>query len=157
MSTFGLTYLILSLVLYVTYVIIMYVKYKPSCLSETYYLAKNGNLFTIWLLLVSFLIFPAWVEISPISFQFLSFLSVASLGTVGVSPKYLGSDRKVHIIFTIVAVVLSLTWSIVTGMYFIPLILGIILIILYFTKTKNKLFWIENLAISNIYLLIFLS
>lgn len=157
MSSFGLVCLILSLVLYSIYVIIMYVKYRPSCLSETYYLAKNGNLFTIWLLLVSFLIFPSWVEISPISFQFLPFLSVVSLGAVGLSPKYLGSDRMAHIIFTVVAVVLSLTWSIVAGVYIIQLILGIILIILCFTKAKNKLFWIENLAFSNIYLSILLS
>lgn len=157
MSTFGLVCLILSLVLYSAYVIIMYVKYKPSCLSETYYLAKNGNLFTIWLLLVSFLIFPAWLEISPISFQFLPFLSVVSLGIIGLSPKYLSSDRRTHIISTIAAVILSLTWSIVTGMYIIPLILGIILIILCFMSAKNKLFWTENLAFSNIYLSILLS
>ena len=157
MSCFALVCLILSLLLYSLYISIVYIKYKPSCISESYYKIKHGYMFTVWMLLVSFLIFPSWVECSPICFQFLPFLSVASLGTVGVSPKYLGSDRKVHIIFTIVAVVLSLTWSIVTGMYFIPLILGIILIILYFTKTKNKLFWIENLAFSNIYLSIFLS
>jgi hypothetical protein len=68
MSIFALICLLLSIILYFTYTSITYIKYKPSCISETYYYIKKKELFTIWMLLVSFLIFPAWVEISPINF-----------------------------------------------------------------------------------------
>jgi hypothetical protein len=68
MSIFALICLLLSIILYFTYTSITYIKYKPRCISETYYYIKKKELFTIWMLLVSFLIFPAWVEISPINF-----------------------------------------------------------------------------------------
>nr|DAH58369.1 MAG TPA: hypothetical protein [Bacteriophage sp.] len=60
MSAFAIVCLSLSLILYISYISYTYVKYKPS-------LSKK-ELFTIWMLLVSFLIFPSWVEISPINF-----------------------------------------------------------------------------------------
>ena len=155
MSTFALVCLILSVTLYILYTSIVYIKYKPSCISESYY--KVGYWFTIWILLVSFLIFPAWVEISPISFQFLPFLSSVSLGAVGLNPKYLGSDRTAHIITATLAVVISLIWNIVTKVYTIPLILLILVIILLICKVPNLLYWTECIAFSNIYLSIFLS
>lgn len=157
MSTFALICLILSVIIYVVYVSIVYVKYKPSCISESYYKIKYGYVFTIWAVLVSFLIFPAWVEISPICFQFLPFLSSVSLSAVGLNPKYLGSDRKAHIIAAGLAVIISLIWSIVTGMYIIPILLFIGVIIMLISKTPNPLFWTECAAFSNIYLSIFLS
>lgn len=155
MSTFALVCLILSAILYVLYVSIIYIKYKPSCISESYY--KVGYKFTAWILLVSFLIFPAWVEISPICFQFLPFLSSVSLGIVGLNPKYLGSDRTAHIIATGLAVTISLVWNIVTGIYIIPILLLIGVIIMLISKVSNPLFWTECAAFSNIYLSIFLS
>lgn len=157
MSTFALVCLILSVLTYGIYVSIVYAKYKPSCISESYYKIKHGYLFTVWMLLVSFLIFPAWVEISPICFQFLPFLSSISLGIVGLNPKYLGSDRKAHIIATGLAVIISLIWNIVTGVYIIPIILLIAVIVLWIVKIQNPLFWTECAAFFNIYLSIFLS
>lgn len=157
MSTFALICLILSVIIYVVYVSIVYVKYKPSCISESYYKIKYGYMFTIWTVLVSFLILPAWVEISPICFQFLPFLSSISLGAVGLNPKYLGSDRKVHIIAAGLAIIISLIWNIVTGVYIIPTLLSIGIIIMLIRKTPSLLFWTECAAFSNIYLSIFLS
>lgn len=151
MSTFALVCLILSVTLYALYVSIVYSKYKPSCISESYYKVKHGYMFTAWILLVSFLIFPAWVEISPINFQFLPFLSVVSLASVGLAPKYLGEDRKAHIVSAALTSIISLIWNIVFGMYIIPLILGILIIILAAFKAHNLLFWIENTAFLNIY------
>lgn len=152
MSSFAIVCLILSLIFYIIYILYTYIKYKPSCISETYYRLKKKELFTVWMLLVSFLIFPSWVEISPINFQFLPFLSVVSLASVGLAPKYLGKDRKAHIISAALTSIISLIWNIVTGMYIIPLILGILVIILASFKARNLLFWIENTAFLNIYL-----
>lgn len=152
MSSFATVCLVLSLIFYSVYISYTYIKYKPSCISETYYCLKKQKLFTVWILLVSFLIFPSWVEISPINFQFLPFLSVVSLASVGLAPKYLGEDRKAHIISAALTSSISLIWNIVSGTYIIPLVLGILVIILASLKTHNLLFWIENTAFLNIYL-----
>lgn len=157
MTLFALICLILSALIYTLYVSIVYTKYKPSCISESYYKIKHGYLFTAWTLLVSFLIFPAWVEISPICFQFLPFLSSISLGAVGLNPRYLESDRKAHIIAAGLAVIISLIWNVVTGVYIIPILLLIGVIIMLVSKISNPLFWTECAAFSNIYLSIFLS
>ena len=152
MSTFAIVCLILSLVFYATYISYTYIKYKPSCISETYYCLEKKELFTAWVLLVSFLIFPSWVEISPIEFQFLPFLSVVSLSIVGLAPKYLGEDRAVHIISVILTASISLIWSIVSEMYIILTFLGILAVILTIYKIKNLLFWVESIAFLNIFL-----
>lgn len=157
MSGFALVCLILSILLYSSYIIVVYIKYKPSCISESYYKIKHGYMFTVWMLLVSFLIFPSWVECSPICFQFLPFLSSVALGIVGLNPKYLGSDRVAHIIATGITATISLIWNIVTGIYIIPILLLIGVIILWLTKVKNPIFWTECAAFLNIYLSIFLS
>lgn len=114
-------------------------------------------MFTVWMLLVSFLIFPSWVECSPICFQFLPFLSSVALGIVGLNPKYLGPDRVAHIVATGITTIISLIWNIVTGMYIVPIVLLIGVIILWLAKVPNPLFWTECAAFSNIYLSIFLS
>ena len=157
MSGFALVCLVLSAVIYLSYISIVYIKYKPSCISESYYKIKHGYMFTVWMLLVSFLIFPSWVECSPICFQFLPFLSSVALGVVGLNPKYLGSDRVAHIVATGITATISLIWNIVTGMYVIPIALLIGVIILWLIRVRNPLFWTECAAFSNIYLSILLS
>ena len=157
MSCFALVCLILSLLLYSLYISIVYIKYKPSCISESYYKIKHGYMFTVWILLVSFLIFPSWVECSPIYFQFLPFLSSVALGIVGLNPKYLGSDRIAHIVAALVTATISIIWNIVTGIYSVPIILLILVVILWLVKAKNPIFWTECAAFSNIYLSILLS
>lgn len=152
MSIFALVCLIASFLIYSIYIWFIYKKYQPSCISESYYLIKHKNLFTLWIILVSFLIFPAWVEISPINFQFLPFLSVISLSSVGINPKYLGSEKTAHIISALLAVIISIIWNIVIGQYIILIICAVLSIGLY----KN-LFWIECIAFSNIYLSIIFS
>ena len=151
MSGFALVCLVLSAVIYLSYISIVYIKYKPSCISESYYKIKHGYMFTVWMLLVSFLIFPSWVECSPICFQFLPFLSSVALGVVGLNPKYLETDRKAHIIAAGLAVIISLIWNIVTGIYIIPILLLVGVIILLITKVLSLLFWVECVAFSNIY------
>ena len=147
----------ISFIIYILYVVYIYVKYQPDCISQSYYLLKNKNIFTLWIILVAFSLFPYWVEISPIYFQFLPFLSVCSLAIVGLCPNYLDSDRIVHITAASVTCILSLIWNLVTGMYLLPILFCIILIILYASKAKNCFFWTENLAFLNIYLSILLS
>ena len=147
----------ISFIIYILYVVYIYVKYQPDCISQSYYLLKNKNIFTLWIILVAFSLFPYWVEISPIYFQFLPFLSVCSLAIVGLCPNYLDSDRTIHITAASITCILSLIWNLVTGTYLLPILFCMILIILYASKVKNCFFWIENLAFLNIYLSILLS
>lgn len=147
----------ISFIIYILYIVYIYVKYQPDCISQSYYLLKNKNIFTLWIILVAFSLFPYWVEISPICFQFLPFLSVCSLAIVGLCPNYLDSDRTIHITAASITCILSLIWNLVTGTYLLPILLCMILIILYVSKVKNCFFWAENLAFLNIYLSILLS
>ena len=157
MSLFALICLAISFITYCLYISIVYIKYKPSCISETYYCLDRKWIFTVWMLLVSFLIFPSWVEISPISFQFLPILSTVSLSVVGLAPNYLEEDRKTHIISAALTTIISLIWNIVAGVYIIPISLAILVIVLAVLKAQNLLFWIENTAFLNIYLSIILG
>ena len=147
----------ISFIIYILYIVYIYVKYQPDCISQSYYLLKNKNIFTLWIILVAFSLFPYWVEISPVYFQFLPFLSVCSLAIVGLCPNYLDSDRTIHITAASITCILSLIWNLVTGTYLLPILFCMILIILYVSKVKNCFFWAENLAFLNIYLSILLS
>lgn len=151
MSVFALSCLILSIIIYTGYTSYIRIKYKPDCISQSYYLLKNGNIFTVCILSIAFLTFPAWVEISPICFQFLTFLSVVALMLVGLCPRYLGQDRIPHIAGASVTCILSIVWNIVSGTLLIPAILLIVLILLFALNIRDKLFWTECLAFLNIY------
>lgn len=151
MSVFALSCLILSIIIYTGYTSYIRIKYKPDCISQSYYLLQNGNIFTMCIIAISFLTFPAWVEISPICFQFLPFLSVVALMLVGLCPKYLGQDRMPHIAGASVTCILSIVWNIVSETLLIPALLLIVLILLFAFNIRDKLFWIECLAFLNIY------
>lgn len=151
MSAFALSCLILSIIIYTGYTSYIRIKYKPDCISQSYYLLQNGNIFTMCIIAISFLTFPAWVEISPICFQFLPFLSVVALMLVGLCPKYLGQDRIPHIAGASVTCILSIVWNIVSGTLLIPALLLIVLILLFAFNIRDKLFWTECLAFLNIY------
>lgn len=151
MSAFALSCLILSIIIYTGYTSYIRIKYKPDCISQSYYLLQNGNIFTMCIIAISFLTFPAWVEISSIYFQFLPFLSVVALMLVGLCPKYLEQDRIPHIAGASVTCILSIVWNIVSGTLLIPILLLIVLILLFAFNVRDKLFWTECLAFLNIY------
>ena len=103
------------------------------------------------MVVIAFLTFPAWVEISPIYFQFLPFLSVIALVLVGIYPRYLGQDRVAHIVGASIAGILSVVWNVVSGTLLILALLLIVLILIFAFNIRDKLFWIECLAFLNIY------
>ncbi len=148
-------FLTLSFIIWLSYIIYINIKYKPNCISQSYYYLKN-NIFPIWIFLVSILIFPAWVEISPENFQFLPFLSVVALTIVGIYPKYLSCDRIPHLGAAITTGILSVIWNIVTDTLIVPKLL--LLLVCYILVSRvRKLFWIECLAFMNIYISILIK
>ena len=144
--------LVLSRAVFFIYISIIYPKYKPSCISESYYLLKHKWIFTLWVILIAFLTLPSWLDASPDNFQFLAFLSSISLIGIGIAPRYLENDRKIHISSTCFAALFSLIWTVITGFYILPIILSIVLLILYIIKIPNILFWIETSAFLNIFI-----
>lgn len=142
----------ISLIIYLIYIIYIYIKYKPSCISESYYLIKYPSLFTLWIFLVCITLLPIWLEVTPDNYQFLPFLSTVFLIGVGVFPKYLHIDRKNHIISAIGASILSAVWGLLMQSYLIMYTFIIISLLLIFLKKDQKLFWIENTAFLQIYL-----
>lgn len=150
---FELICLILSMLVYVLYISIVCLKYKvPDCLSRTYYLIKNKDVFTYWMISLSLLMFPAWVAISGITYQFITFISVVSLIGVGIMPRYLQDQKLGHILCACIAAILSVIWSILSGVYFMVLILAVTTSVLCFFYPKYYLFILENVAFMNIYL-----
>lgn len=112
------------------YLLVTYAIFKviPASLSETYYLYKNkfGIKWPFKALLWTFIatIMPVWFEASDgtnNNITYLAFLSCVSLGSVAIAAEYLGKDEKKHQIFTTVAFILSLLWSILVGQYSVPL------------------------------------
>lgn len=161
-----LTLSFLSFILYISYIISVIIvngKKIPIHLSQSYYILKNGWLFTLFMFLIMFLTIIPLMEIIPNSYQFLVFLTCVSIGFIGASPNFIEDlEGRVHKIGAVIAMICSqilvylcqpiilLTWLVL----FISLLLYYI-----YNKTlqgTNVLFWVETLSFINIYLLIFI-
>lgn len=160
MTTFAFICYLLSFTIYVTYVCVCVKRYgsKMDCISSTFYLNKRKWIFSAIIISISFLILPSWLEISGDNYTFLAFLSTVCLSVVGIFPKYLGDDRKIHIGSVIISAILSIIWNIVSGVY-LPFMVGIVFLLtfkLLFPK-KDLTLITEIIAFSNIYASILLS
>ena len=130
----------------------------PKSLSMTYYLFKNRVEYMKWLFpgmmtLLAFFLVPCWLEISEGSnFQFLAFLSAASILFVGAAPAFLDSklENMVHQISAYFAAAMAILWiCLVTPYWWIILIvLGIISAVAIVTKTwkTGYIYWLEMVA-----------
>lgn len=154
MSTFALVCYITSFLIYVGYTTVCKIKYGSNmdCLSSTYYLNKRKWVFTAFIMTISFLLLPPWLEISNENYTFLAFLSTVCLSGVALFPKYLGDDRKIHIASVLVSAILSIIWNIASGVY-LPLLIGITILLLLklFFKNKDLTLITEIIAFLNIY------
>lgn len=145
MSIFALTCYLLSFTIYVTYVCVCVKRYgsKMDCISSTFYLNKRKWIFSAIIISISFLILPSWLEISGDNYTFLAFLSTVLLSIVGICPRYLEDERRIHIASVVLSCVLSLIWNIVSGTYILPII-GLILLLLY-----KAIFNVKDLALAS--------
>lgn len=115
-------YLVLiSLGIYIIYNIASICKYRdlPECLSATHYLWNSNWIFPIVMIVISGLLLPVWLELLEGSnFQFLVFVTCASIIFIGFTPNYKNnkSEYKIHIICTYIASLASIAAiSIVMG------------------------------------------
>jgi len=114
-----------------------------DCISSTFYLNKRKWVFGAIIISISFLILPSWLEISGDNYTFLAFLSTTLLSVVGICPRYLEDERRIHLASVALSCVLSLIWNIVSGTYVLPII-GLILLLLY-----KAIFNVKDMALSS--------
>lgn len=160
-------YLILiSVILFITYILSIIVinnKSIPIHLSQSYYILKHKWIFTLFMFIIVFLIIIPLLEIIPTSFQFLGFITCASVCFIGASPNFIDDlEGKVHKYSAIIAILSSQILIAILS----PLILiswTLLAIMYFYIKKHNKkndedkwLFWVELLSFINIYVLIFL-
>ena len=154
-----------AIFLFVAYNIIALMLFGvPKSLSMTYYLFKGREnslktLFPAMIILLCIFLMPCWIELSVGSpFQFLSFLSPASLMFVGLAPAF--NDNKmeglVHSIAAYICAGLSILWIIlVTPFWWIILIvLGLVAVIAVLTKTwkTSYIYWLETVAFTSTFI-----
>lgn len=149
-------------ILYITISLCIF-KTIPSSLSNTYYMYKEKKewlkyLFPIMMFLTSGFLLPAWLEATEGSvWQFLSFLTCASIMFVGAVPNFKNAniESKIHEISAICAAVFSILWSvIVVGSWaFIIMWLLYFIVIALLTNTlkKSYIFWLEMSAFMSLF------
>lgn len=91
----------------------------PESISATYYmLGKRGWIFQTVMILVGFLLMPAWISIAKEQHIFLAFLSCASLMFVAAAPAFrLELEGKVHYASAAVCCTCAVFWQILEGMW----------------------------------------
>lgn len=145
-----MTLTIISLVLLTAY--IMYavkVCGIPYSVSDTYYqFGKKGWLFTVFCLAESSLLIASFIQASREEYQFLAFISSASLAFVGAAPLFKEDfNRNIHYVSAGICALASLTWQVLMGMWYIPLITFIGgVIVLACLKFRKPMFWMEMCA-----------
>lgn len=162
---------IISLSILITYLITAFIVFKeiPNSLSNTYYMYKQKReylkfLFPIMMFSISALLLPSWLDITIGSnWQFLSFLTCASIMFVGAAPNFkkVGIESNIHVIAAIISAICSLTWSLIIVPYSWIIIVStfiLMLIIALISKSlkKSYTFWLEMVAFFSLYPSLFL-
>lgn len=136
----------------------------PESISGTYYLLEErrksyGWFFTLFCLGTGFTLLPPWLDMTPESYQFSSFLTVAGLLFVGAAAQFKDVfTAKVHYSAAVICCVFSQVWCICAGYWWVSLIsftitMGYSLI----RDSKKWMFWLEMAAAGAMYVSIFLS
>lgn len=133
-----LTILSIQFLIFIFYVSFIYSKFGIlTSISESWY-SLNGNskfLFTLfcWSLCICMILYN----------DLFLFLSGCGFAFVGAATSFKDSLTKwVHNIASGVAVILAFVYLLINGLYIIPIIF-LILTVLIFYLTKNKIWWIE--------------
>ena len=130
----------------------------PKSLSMTYYLFKERNnilkvLFPSMMTLLGVFLMPCWIAMSEGSnFQFLAFLSAASLLFVAFAPAFLESslENMVHQVSAYCCAAFAMLWIILVTPYWyvILIVLGVVAALAIITKTvkSSYIYWLEMVA-----------
>lgn len=146
---------LLVFALYTT-IILMAFGVLPS-VSDSYYALKKHNIsapFTLFCWGTAFPLLIYWIELLPNDWNFLPFIACGGLLFVGASPAFkdVELERKVHSISAMICAVTAYTWTFLYGSIFIGINFILLSILLYFILKRNKIYWLELIAFTNIYI-----
>lgn len=148
----------LGIIIFTVYVTVAVVLFGiPKSLSDTFYLYGGrpfGHVFTITMWVVSFLILPYWLKITPESIKFMPFLSVAGLTFVGAAPLFKKEDKGWHSAFAIGCAIFAILWAILAknvDLLAINLFTFVVVSLLTETLKSCKTFWLEMVAFGTIF------
>lgn len=149
---------IISLTIFILYNIYVIKEFGiPESISDSYYRLRNRGhkaTFTLFCWITSFPLLIYWIERYSTDWDFLPFVSCVGLMFVGTAPAFkdFELERKVHSIAAIICLIASYVWSLFFGSIFLSINFIFLTILLYYLLKKNKIYWIEIVAFSNIYL-----
>lgn len=143
---------LLSMVLCLVFLLTMMWKNKGvlESISSTAYIAGHKLLFTLILLFVGGLLFPAMLEKSSEGTQFLAFLMIVGLGIVAITPDYRTTDGLQHNIGGVACCVCSQI-LIATNQPGLLVLWLPCLVYLLFGRDKNYTFWVEMTCMAIVY------
>lgn len=155
----SLIFTIIAFVIYLVYNIFVIKKFGiPKSLSMTHYLWKGITdklffVFPLMMFLIAGMLMPSWIEISTgNTFQFLSFLSAATIIFVGASPSFKSSDleNSVHDWSAYLGTAFAILWIILVPhlWYIIVIVFVLHLVIAICTNTikTSYIYWLESVT-----------
>lgn len=150
--------LMINLLTILTAIVVVYstmcaVKFGiPESLSATYYsLGKHGWVFQAFMLVVGIGLLPLWLSVSQETYQFLVFLSCASLCFVASAPCFkLELQGKVHYSAAAVCCISVFTWQIVEGLWDVTLWFVWVCGMLTILNRSKWCWWLEVAAVGSL-------
>ena len=130
----------------------------PWSLSETFYKLKEQKewlkvFFPIMIILTSWLLLPAWLEISASThLEFLAFLAAGGIMFTGTAPAFKkhSLENRVHSISALLSALFAIIWIICVSKLWWVLVAWLVLIALIAVITKtwktSLIFWLETVA-----------
>lgn len=149
----------IAFAIYFIYNVISLVMFGPPwSLSKTYYLFKSKRkclriLFPLMMFSVTFLLLPAWLEISEYNnLQFTAFLAAGGILFTGAAPAFNNSklENNVHTFSAFAAALFAILWIIFVSGCWTALIIWFILILIISIITNtyktSYVYWLETVA-----------
>ena len=142
---------VLSCVIFTSYVCAMTVKYGAKEVVSEYAYEGGMTLFTACIGASAALLMPAMIEAAPENWKVLGFLAAAALIFVAVAPHYKGDEAKLHKIAAKVAGVCAVAWGMATCWEIVALSLVAYVGILKITDSKLTWFAAELTGMAMVY------
>lgn len=146
---------VLSLVVFASYVIAMAVKYGAKEVVSEYAYEGGMTLFTACIGASAALLMPVMVAVAPEDWKFLGFMAAASLVFVAVAPHYKGDEAKLHKTAAKVAGVCAVAWGMATCWEIVALSLVAYVGVLKITDSKWACFAAELTGMTMVYAILF--
>lgn len=154
-----LTLVFIAFIIYALYnIMVVGTLGLPWSLSETFYKLKEQKewlrvFFPITMILISWLLLPAWLEISASThLEFLAFLAAGGIMFTGAAPAFKKHrlENRVHMISALLSALFAILWIIFVSKLWWVLVTWLVLIALIAIVTKtwktSLIFWLETVA-----------